>query len=164
MAQSEIICGIYNGVVDKLKHIKQNDDVDINVYVNDLCQCAFDKNGNRIIVDEQQYEEPAKHAMCIGIVMKGNDIGKVLKVYGNVSVYIKDNPVVDISEWKWHGCLDDKIYLEPVIRKLDLNKKSFDNEFHKFELLYTIEFGLNSQKPFEFKRVEKREIRGYVKK
>ena len=63
MAQSEIICGIYNGVVDKLKHIKQNDDVDINVYVNDLCQCAFDKNGNRIIVDEQQYEEPAKHAM-----------------------------------------------------------------------------------------------------
>lgn len=164
MAQSDIICGIYNKIVDKLKLIKQNDDVDINVYVNDLCQCAFDKNGRRIIVNEQQYEEPAKYAMCIGIVFKGRNLGNILKVYGDVSVYIKDNPAVDISEWKWHGCPDDKIYLEPVIRKLDLNKKSFDDEFHKAELLYTIEFSLNSQKPFEFKRVEKREIRGYVKK
>ena len=51
-----------------------------------------------------------------------------------------------------------------VIRKLDLSKNSFDGEFHKFELLYTMEFSLNSQKANEFKRVEKRDIRGYVKK
>ena len=104
------------------------------------------------------------HEMCIGVVIKGKNLSDVLKVYGRVSVHFKDNPSVDISNWKWHGCSSDKIYLEPVIRKLDLSKNSFDGEFHKFELLYTMEFSLNSQKANEFKRVEKRDIRGYVKK
>lgn len=164
MEQSEIICGIYNAAEDKIRQIKNTNDVIINVFVKDLCQCMLDKSGQRIIVDEQQYEQPAMHEMCIGVVIKGKNLSDVLKAYGKASVYFKDNPSVDISNWKWHGCSSDKIYLEPVVRKLDLSKNGFDGEFHKFELLYTIDFSLNSQKANEFKRVEKRNIRGYVKK
>ena len=162
--QFEIICGIYNAVEAKVAQIKYADGVTVSVRVNDLCQCMFDKSGQRIVVNEQQYEQPAIHAMCIAVVMEGKNLPDVLKAYGEISVHFKDNPSVNIADWKWHGCSDDNIYLEPVVRKLDLGKKSFDGEFHKFELLYTIEFSLNSQKPNEFKRVENRDIRGYVKK
>lgn len=164
MVQSEIIFGIYNAVEEKVSQIKYADGVKVSVRVNDLCQCMFDKSGQRIVVNDQQYEQPAAHSMCIGVVIEGKSLSDVLKTYGKVSVYFKDNPSVNIADWKWHGCADDKSYLEPVVRKLDLGKKCFDGQFHKFELLYTIDFSLNSQKPNEFKRVEKRDIRGYVKK
>ncbi len=164
MNQSEIICGIYESVAENAGRIKISDAVKIDVFVDDLCQCMSDRSGQRIIVDEMQYEQPAMYEMCIGIAMKGKKLSDVLKAYGSIAVHFKDNPSVDISDWKWHGCSADKIYLEPVIRSVDLDKKSFDGEFHNFELLYKIDFGLNSQKPNEFKRVERRDIRGYVKK
>ena len=110
MEQSDIICGIYNATEDKIRQIKNTNDVIINVYVKDLCQCMLDKSGQRIIVDEQQYEQPAMHEMCIGVVIKGKNLSDVLKVYGRVSVHFKDNPSVDISNWKWHGCSSDKSY------------------------------------------------------
>lgn len=164
MDQSEIICGIYESIDKKVGHIKACIGSKICVYVNDLCQCMFDKSGQRIIVNEQQYEQPAIYEICIGIVIEGKNLSSVLKTYGSIAVYFKDNPSVDISEWNWHGSTTDKIYLEPVIRHVDFNKKSFDGEVHKFELLYKTEFSLNSQKSSGFKRVEKRDIRGYVKK
>lgn len=164
MAQYEIICGIYNAVEAKVGQIKYPAGVKVSVRVNDLCQCMFDKSGQHIIVNDLQYEVPSACLMCIGVVIEGKNLPDVLNAYGETSVYFKDNPSVNIEKWKWHGYSDDKSYLEPVVRKLDFDKKSFNGESHKFELLYTIEFSLNSQKANEFKRVEKRDIRGYVKK
>lgn len=162
MAQWEIISGVYSKLSESIKKIKTGE-VEAGLYIKDICQCMFDKSGQQIIVDEKMYEQPAIYEICLGIKIQGKDISDVLKTYGQIAVYMKDNPSISIEEWKWHGSSSDKVYFEPVIRHADLSKSSFENGVHSFELLYKTEISLNSQKSSEFKRVEKREIRGYVK-
>lgn len=163
MIQSDIIAGIYNSVSKNALSIV-TEKVTVKVIVIDVCQIMSDKSGQKIIVDEKQYEQPAIYEICFSILISGKDIPSVLKAYGQIAVFFKDNSAIDIAEWKWHGCNSDKIYLEPVIRKTDCRKNSFDDEVQTVELLYKTECSLNSQKAYNFKRVEKRDIRGYVKK
>lgn len=157
MKQSDIIYDVYNSIDLRVKETKYAD-VDVSVLVKDICQSMLDRSGQRIIHDEKMYEPPAMYEICIAIRIEGKDIKQVLQTYGEIAVLFKDNPQIDISSYAWHNCSSSLIYLEPVIRKTDINKESFVNGIHQLELLYKTEFSINSQKTYEFKRVEKREI------
>ena len=75
-----------------------------------------------------------------------------------------DNPEIDIVKYNWHGSSTDKIYLEPVIRHVDHGNVNYCEGVYRYSLIYKTEFSLNSQKAYGFKRVEKRDIYGVVKK
>lgn len=174
MEQSGIICGIYEAIFHAVTELAKKTGMfsvdsssagcSVCVRVADIAQCMFDKSGQRIVIDEKQYEQPACYEMCIAVSVEGKDVAAVLKSFGALAVYFKDNPAVDISEWKWHGCQSDKVYLEPVIRHVDFNRRVGEDSGLCLVLAYKTEFNLNSQKASGFKRVEKRDIRGYVKK
>lgn len=173
MEQSDIIYKIYESICRNVANIAKNtglfsvssgSDCAACVEVVDIAQCMFDKSGQRIVVDEKQYEQPAPYEMCITVSVESKDAGKALKAFGALAVHFKDNPAVDISEWKWHGCQSDKVYLEPVIRHTNFERRTGESGMVRFALAYKTEFSLNSQKANGFKRVEKRDIRGYVKK
>lgn len=164
MAQSDILCGLIKKINDTLINIEKESDCEIRLFVNDICQSKMDKLGQKIIVDEQQYEEPVNFELCIAIVVSGSNLYNVLKTYGRAALYFKDNSSIDIKEWNWHGSTSDHIYLEPVIRNVDVQRRCISNDIHSLELLFKTEICINSQKPTGFKRVEKRDIRGYVKK
>lgn len=173
MRQSDIICGIYEsvcrGVEDVAKQtglfsVNSESECSAYVAVADIAQCMFDKSGQRIVVHEAQYEQPACYEMCLTVSLEGKDMGAALKAFGAVAVYFKDNPAVDISAWKWHGCPSDKIYLEPIVRHADFSGSVAADRKACFVLVYKAEFSLNSQRASGFKRVEKRDFRGYIKK
>lgn len=173
MEQSDVICGIYESVCHDvaafaeksgLFSVGSGSDCAVYVEVADVAQCMFDKSGQRIVVDEKQYEQPACYEMCLTVSVEGKDAGAVLKSFGALAVHFKDNPAVDISKWKWHGCQSDKVYLEPVIRHADFDRRVGEVNSLRLVLAYKTEFSLNSRKASGFKRVEKRDIRGYVKK
>lgn len=157
MEQWKIISEIYKLVNNKILG-KKYPNVEMSVIVKDICQCMQDRTGQKIIVNEHQYELPAVYVMGIAIQFQSKDIEALLQAYGEIAVIIKDNPELNISSYEWHKCTSSKIYLEPVIRKLNFDKDSNIDGVCKLELLYSIEFSLNSQKTYEFKRVEKREI------
>ena len=163
MEQWKIAAEIYNQVLLKLSDISYAG-VEIKVVVNDICQCMVDKSGQRIIVDEKQYEQPAVYELSIQGVFEGCDTGSLLQAYGEVAVLFKDEPDLTIEKCNWHGSPGDTIYLEPVIRHVDCNKVNFFDGKYRFELGYKTEFSINSQKATGFKRVEKRDIHGVVKK
>lgn len=174
MEQSDIICGIYESVCHDVAGLAKKTglfsvgsssaDCTVCVRVADIAQCMFDKSGQRIVIDEKQYEQPACYEMCLAVSVEGKNADAVLKSFGALAVYFKDNPAVDISEWKWHGCQSDRVYLEPIIRHADFNRRVGEENGVCLVLAYKTEFSLNSQKASGFKRVEKRDIRGYVKK
>lgn len=162
MEQWNIISEIYKLLENKISTVKIKN-VDVGIYVADIAQCMFDKSGQRIIVDEKQYEQPAMYEMSIVIKLSSSDQQTLLSAFGQIAVLFKDDPSIDIGSYAWHGCTNSKIYFEPVIRHVDFNKRNFINDVYFYELVYKTEFSLNSQKAYGFKRVEKRDIRGYVK-
>ena len=164
MAQSDILCGLVQKINDSLNNIEKEPECEISLLVNDICQSELDKSGQKVIVDEQQYEQPANFELCIAVVVSGTDLYGVLRTYGRTAAYFKDNSSIDTREWNWHGSMSDKVYLEPVIRHVDVERKNKPNGVHSLELLFKTEICINSQKPTGFKRVERRDIRGYVKK
>lgn len=173
MEQSDVICGIYESVCRDVAELAKKtglfsvgsgSDCAAYVEVADIAQCMFDKSGQRIVVDEKQYEQPACYEMCLTVSVEGKNTGTVLKSFGALAVHFKDNPAVDISKWKWHGCQSDKVYLEPMIRHANLDKRTGEGNGLRLVLAYKTEFSLNSKKASGFKRVEKRDFRGYVKK
>lgn len=163
MEQWKIISRIYEQLNLKIAALRYSS-VTIRVIVNDLCQSMIDKSGQRIIVDEKQYEQPAVYEMSIQIVFEGTDIGMLLQAYGETAVLFKDEPEIDIGEYSWHGSAARKIYMEPVIRHVQYETVNYCNERYMYRLMYKTEFSLNSQKAYGFKRVEKRDIHGVVKK
>jgi hypothetical protein len=149
---------------ESIGRIQKGEDCTVGAYIKDICQNETDRSGQKVIFEEQQFDQPTNFELCIAIETSGKNLSEVLKTYGMVAVFFKDNPSIDIGEWKWHGASSDKIYLEPIIRHIDIEKKKVRDGTYFFELLFRTEIRLNSQKSTEFKRVEKRDIRGYVKK
>lgn len=161
MKQWEIAERIYKKVKEIVSRDKKEN---CKVSVKDICQTACDKNGQRIIVNEQMYEQPTMFEMCLSIGFEGEDYGEMLRKYCEIAVFLKDNPTIEIEEeCKWHGMTGNVVFLEPIVRKLDLEEQKEKKADEKIELLYKVEFSLNSQKSFEFKRIEKRDIRGLLK-
>lgn len=163
MQQWKIISEIYRQISLKIAAITYPD-IKMKIVVNDICQCMIDKSGQRIIVDEKQYEQPAVYEMSIQVMFEGADIDTLLQAYGETAVLFKDDPELDVKEYIWHGNSSAKIYLEPVIRHVDYGNINYCNGVYTYCLVYKTEFSLNSQKAYGFKRVEKRDIHGVVKK
>lgn len=163
MEQWKIISKIYNLILLKISAAKYNG-VDISVVVKDLCQTTIDKG--RIIFNEKQYEKPTGYKMSVAIEFAGSNITDLLNAYGAISVLLKDDCELDIGKYSWHGSTTNKVYLIPVIRDVNHENEKYCScdGTYKFEQVYEVEFSINSQKPYEFKRVEKREIYGVVKK
>ena len=162
MAQWSIASEIFKSVSSTVSKLS-NESCQVKVNVNDISQSMCDKSGQRLIIDEQQYEQPARFEMCLCIYVSSSDAAKALLQYAKIAVYFKDNPSIDISKFNWHGCNDGKVYLEPVIRHADPEKLSSEDGNCRLELRYIVEFSLNSEKASAFKRVEKRDIRSFVK-
>ena len=101
MNQWEIAEKIYEKVSELV--IKEKNDI-CKLKVKDICQTACDKNGQKIIVDEQMYEQPAMFEMCLSIGFVGDDYIEMLRKYCEIAVFLKDNPAIEIGdEFKWHG-------------------------------------------------------------
>lgn len=162
MKQWNIINEIYNLIFLRVNSIKYPS-VNISVVINDLCQCVVDRTGQKVIFEEKQYEPPAMFEMSISVRFEGKNINDLLKAYGEVVVLLKDNPELDIGNYAWHGSITNKIYLHPIVRNVNHGRIPDCEGLFKYELVYSTEFSINSHKSYEFKRVEKREIRGIVK-
>jgi hypothetical protein len=130
----------------------------VRIEITDVCQLAFDKSGERIVVDEKQYEPPTQFAMCIRFAVSGADVSLVLGAVGELAVFFKDNPSVDISDCSWHGNDLKKIFLEPVIRQ-PVPGNELQKDGCVLNLDYRIDFGINSRRGTTFKRVENRDLR-----
>lgn len=160
MAQWELINIIYNDLSKKIQNIKY-DDVEISIKIEDILQTQLYNTGETIIVDEKMYELPSHFKMYFSIVFKSENIYDLLSAFGQVAVLFKDNPEIDITGYSWHGENSNTIYLEPNIN--NQQKKQHTESITTLNLSYAIEFALNSEKSRDFKRVEKREIHGFIK-
>lgn len=163
MSQWEVAAVIYEKLCGLV--IKNNDDgCSVRIRVDDVCQIMSDKSGQRLVINELLYEQPAVFEMCLAIEFSGSDTGKILRRYGETAVLLKDNPSITIEEaYRWHGMSGSSVYLEPVIRKSTPVEEPRSAAGDSVVLMYRAEFSLNSQKPEEFKRVEKQVIRGFLK-
>jgi hypothetical protein len=180
MNQSDIAACIYTSLFDELKTLGSSEpaftvcecvsgitDFSRPVVVpsvTDICQIAIDKSGQRIIVDEKQYETPAQFKMGICIAIYCTEYAAVLNVLGEIAVCFKDNPSLDVSVCNWHGNECKKAFLEPVIRQLDQTRFADRENVHALSLSYQIDFNVNSRIGTGFKRVEKRDLHSTVLK
>ena len=163
MNQWDIAAQIYEKVCE-LAAEKSSDSCSIAVSVADMCQVMSDKGGQRIVINELMYEQPAMFEMVLSIEFSGKTAAEMLKKYCETAVFLKDNPAITIDEaYRWHGMNGNSVYIEPVIRKPSADKERSGASENNGVLLYRVEFSLNSQKPEEFKRVEKQVIRGFLK-
>lgn len=163
MNQWDIAAQIYEKVCVLVAE-KSSDRCSIDVRVADMCQVMSDKSGQRIVINELMYEQPAMFEMMVSIEFSGESATEMLKKYCETAVFFKDNPAITIEDaYRWHGMNGNSVYVEPVIRKLSDGKEWSAASEGGMKLLYRVEFSLNSQKPEEFKRVEKQVIRGFLK-
>lgn len=132
--------------------------------VTDICQIAVDKSGQRIIVDEKQYETPAQFKMDVRIAVYGDAYAAVLGVLGEIAVCFKDNPSLDVTACNWHGNECSKAFVEPEIRQPDAQRFCDKEHVHVLALSYRIDFNLNSRIGIGFRRVEKRDLHSTVLK
>jgi hypothetical protein len=132
--------------------------------ITDICQIAIDKSGQRIIVDEKQYETPAQYKMGVCIAVYGTAYAAVLGVLGEIAVCFKDNPSLDVTDCNWHGNECSKVFVEPEIRQPDAQRFCDKEHVHVLSLSYRIDFNLNSRIGIGFRRVEKRDLHSTVLK
>ncbi len=127
--------------------------------VSDISQIQECKNGERIILNELQYEFPSIFQMLFTVYITGMDCADVLEACGAAIQAIKDMEPMKVTEYTWHGNEDGSVYLEPVIRPCDYRVPSDKPDFPCLALSYQIIAGINSEKGGSFKRIEKRDIR-----
>ena len=176
MLQSDIFAQIYENFKAKLdnltngknlssifKNIKKTD-ASYELYVNDIWQTMSDKNGDKIVVDEKLYIPPSYYQMIFTVLVKGADLDSVLKLYGSIARYLKDDSAIEIGECNWHLNEDKFVYAEPIIRQADPSRINNGSDgMYSFALQYEIYVGVNSLNGAEFVRTRERIISGTVK-
>ncbi len=135
----------------------------IYLTVTDICQMVQDKTGQRIVVDEKMYELPSLVGLLFAINIIGKTYNSVLETAGNIISALKDKNIFDAGEYSWHGNSENKIFFEPVIRNITGSKYTAPGAMPSLVLEYRLDAGINSLRGKEFKRVEKREVRGVIK-
>lgn len=134
-------------IVEEISEGKGKNQVKVDVV--DIFQSTNDKTGQRIIIDEQQYEVPTQYVMEVSISFKGKDLEETLSVIGLVAAILKENSVYECGEYNWHGNDLNKFFIEPIIR----------NTFKETNILhldYRVEVQINSRNGERFTRVEKK--------
>lgn len=132
--------------------------------VNDVWQYLFDKNGDQVVVDEKMYPAPSYFHMIFTVLVKGKDMKSVLRLYGIIARYLKDNPVIDVDEYNWHANTERNVYIEPIIRNADSGRLNDGlNGSYSLKLQYETYVGMNSLNGTDFVRARERAISGDVK-
>ena len=136
--------------------------VGIRLSVSDLCQTALDKNGQRVFAGDVGFEAPARFAMMLQLRGEGPSWPALLEAFGAAARFFKDNPSVSLGDCAWHGTKDAEAFLEPVIREPEIARSERGDEV-RLSLFYRVEAAINSQKGESFRRVEKRDLRTFIR-
>ena len=109
------------------------------------------------------FEAPAQVGCVLYLTVISERYPPLLEAAGALIRYIKDNNIILLPDYTWHGENEGKIVLEPVIRDLEAHKEpQFYNNMPCITLKYRMEMGINSQKGAPFKRVKERTITGNI--
>lgn len=130
--------------------------------ITDICQTESDKTGERIVVEEKLYELPAQYEIALRCSLYGNEYETLLKAFGEIAVYFKDNPCFEGEAFVWHGSDRKKVFIMPEIRRADSTHMFAENRIHCLQLNYRVSFAVNSRNGIGFKRVEKRDMHSNV--
>jgi len=131
--------------------------------VSDICQLSSDKNGEKIEVDETFFEAPVRIGCILSMTIISKMYPELLETTGCLIQYFKDNNVIVLGDFGWHGGGNEgKIFIEPVIRKPELQKERQILNFPAITLEYLMELAINSLKGTTFKRVDKKLIKGNI--
>jgi hypothetical protein len=127
-----------------------------------ISQLSSDKNGQKIVVDEVSYEEPARIGFLVSITAVSRRYPDALEAVGAIIRHFKDANTIFVGEDSWHGNTDGLVFIEPVIGEPDGRRRIPGREPPSLTIEYRIEVGINSEKGTPFRRVEKREIKSNI--
>ena len=174
--QSDIFSYVYEKFEEKLENLtkeknlsnilKKIDKADAayELQVNDIWQYLFDKNGDQVVFDEKMYPAPSYFHMIFTVLVKGKDMKSVLKLYGMIARYLKDNPVIEVGDYNWHMNTEQNVYVEPIIKNADASRVNDGlNGSYSLKLQYEVYVGMNSLNGSEFVRARERAISSDVK-
>jgi hypothetical protein len=183
MSQSLILKQVYESLYQKLSEIGANlqlfyvengcitDSIDMQkgefrsvVYLGiaDISQLTIDKNGQKIIVDETSFEEPARIGFIMSITAVSRRYPDVLETIGAIIRYFKDTNIISAGDYNWHGNTGGQVYIEPVIREPRGKYDRISQEWPSLTIEYRIEVGINSEKGTQIRRVDKQEIKSNI--
>lgn len=176
MRQSDILKASYEKIYDNLSELGRKEDLflmsnkgikhpetDTHSLVclgfSDVCQLCPDKNGEKVEENETIFETPARIGCMLSINIVSKQYNQLLEAVGLLVQYFKDNNEIILDEYKCHGEEEGKIYIEPVIRKVESQQLHKINDFPVITLEYQMEMGINSLKGTKFKRVDKIDLK-----
>ena len=128
--------------------------------VSDVSQVFIDKNGEKVVMDEMLFEAPAQIGCILSLTIIAKTYPPLLETVGLLIQYFKDNNVVLLEDYKWHGEDEGKIVIESVVRAPEPRKESIYHDYPALTIQFLMEMGINSLKGTPFKRVEKAAVRG----
>ena len=127
--------------------VPEKEQIIVQTDICDICQLQSDKTGQRIVVKDVLYDLPTVVVYIVGI-----------QAAGSIIAFFKDNPVIPLDSFNWHGSTTKNLFIESVVRNPE-PKFAQTNLLPAVHLQYKLEAGINSEKAESFKRVEKRDIR-----
>ena len=130
--------------------------------VSDVSQLYPDKNGQKIQENEMLFEAPAQIGCVLFLTVIDKYYPKLLDTVGLLIQYFKDNNVIQLEDYKWHGEDVGKIVIEPVTREPQHQNEPFFHNYPAITIVYRMEMGINSFKGISFKRVEKTTLKGNI--
>jgi hypothetical protein len=142
----------------------QKEDLKSVVYIgiSDISQLSVDKNGQKIIVDETSFEQPARIGLMVSITTVSRQFPDLLESVGEIIRYFKDDNIISAGEYSWHGNNSGQIFIEPIIRESKGKYDRISQEFPSLTIEYRIEVAINSEKGTQIRRVEKQEIKSNI--
>ena len=138
--------------------VPEKEPIIVQTDICDICQLQSDKTGQRIVVKDVLYDLPTVVVYIVGIHIYANSYSRSLEAAGSIIAFFKDNPVIPLDSFNWHGSTTKNLFIESVVRNPE-PKFAQTNLLPAVHLQYKLEAGINSEKAESFKRVEKRDIR-----
>ena len=172
MEQTDIFSLVFERVKQKVENLTNEKEMSkliktldskYEIDINDISQFMVDKNGEKVVLDEKLYEAPSYYQMIVAIKVFGKTLSSVLRLYGMIARYIKDEPKIDISDCNWMMSGTNSAYMDSVVGSPNPDRNSRDEDGnYNYVLRYEIIVGLNSHNAKEFVRVKDRTIGGKV--
>jgi hypothetical protein len=131
--------------------------------ISDISQLSVDKNGQKIIIDEASFEQPARIGLMVSITTVSSRYPDLLETVGEIIRNFKDDNIISSGEYNWHGNTGGKIFIEPVIREPKVKYDRITQELLSLTMEYRIEVAINSEKGTPVRRVEKQEIKSNIR-
>jgi hypothetical protein len=128
-----------------------------SLVVSGLGQVQESKGGEFLVLGDRRYEYPSLMELLFRLVIRGVSYADVLEAAGLIVRTVKDCDGIPLPGYGWHGCSEEKCYLEPMIGSPVL--PSGDEGSPVLSLFFRVRCGVNSGRGVSFRRVEKRDFR-----